>query len=105
MSLPEGLQGVCKAVLFSDLQINLQVSQPLYLKGDKQMKKINRLCLAALLTLTFALSASAGQIECGVTAAPPPPSQSRAGEMECGKLGVEFTEVAYTVLQDVLAVL
>ncbi|HEY0547150.1 MAG TPA: hypothetical protein VGC91_17360 [Pyrinomonadaceae bacterium] len=62
------------------------------------MKKINRLCLAALLTLTFAMSAAASdQIECGRTAAPP--SQSRADEIECGKLTV------YVILQDVLAVL
>jgi hypothetical protein len=100
MSLQSALQGVCEVVLFSALQIFLQGSQTLYLKGDKKMKKIRRLCLAALLTLTFALSASAGdQIECGKAITPP--SQSREGLIECGKLG----EVVYAVLQDVLAVL
>ena len=60
------------------------------------MKKINRLCLAALLTLTFAFSASAmDEIECGKTAAPPP-SQSREGLIECGKLGVEAIYTALT---------
>jgi hypothetical protein len=65
------------------------------------MKKIRQLCLAALLTLTFALSASAGdQIECG--RAVTPPSQSREGLIECGKL---LTETVYAALTGVMAVL
>lgn len=65
------------------------------------MKKIRRLCLTALLTFAFATatSASTGLIECGVT--PPPPTQSRAGEIECGKLGVGLTETIYAALQGV----
>ena len=63
------------------------------------MKKINRLCLTALLTLTFALSVSAGEIECGKT--PPPPPQAREGLIECGKLSVELTETVYAALTGV----
>jgi hypothetical protein len=64
------------------------------------MKKIRHLCLAALLIFAFALSASADEIECG--RAVTPPSQSRADEIERGKLAVE---TIYAVLQDVLAVI
>jgi hypothetical protein len=59
------------------------------------MKKIRHLCLAALLTFTLTQSAFAGLIECGVTP-PPAPAESRAGEIECGKLGVEAIYAALT---------
>lgn len=35
------------------------------------MNRLRQLCLAAVLTLPLSLSASAGEIECGVTATPP----------------------------------
>lgn len=65
------------------------------------MKKMRGFCFAALLTVTFAVSASAGEIECGVTGTPPPPPQGRAGDIECGRLGFELTEAVYGALKGV----
>ena len=60
------------------------------------MKKIRRLCLAALLTLTFALSVSAGQIECGVTVTPPPEERTAATTERV------ITETVVTLLQSIM---
>jgi hypothetical protein len=70
------------------------------------MKKMRSLCLTALLTLTFALSVSAGEIECGVDD-PPPPAQPTAqgqptaanGDISCG-----LTEAVLSALEGVLTV-
>lgn len=42
------------------------------------MNRLRRPCLALVLTLTFALSAFAGEIECGVASPPPPPPTTSA---------------------------
>ncbi len=48
------------------------------------MKKLRILCLTALLTLTCALSVSAGQIECGRTSSPPPEQPRAATVTDAG---------------------
>jgi hypothetical protein len=47
------------------------------------MKQLRQLCAAGALTLALALSAFAGDIDTpGITAPPPPPSQSVTGEIQ-----------------------
>lgn len=78
------------------MQRFLHVQQLAYFKGDRPMK---RFCMVAVLTLTFAVSVSAGHIECGITDPPPPASgETGNGEIECG-----VTASVLAVLQGVLS--
>ena len=80
------------------------------------MKSLQRLCAAIALTLTFALTAIAGEISTGPGIAPPPPpppSQMMGGGVDtplsAGEESGEATalsplgEIGLSVLQSVLA--
>ena len=65
------------------------------------MNRVRHLCAVMVLCLTFAVSAHAGEISCGVTdpPPPPPPSATSEGEIACGAM-----EVAAMLLEGVLSV-
>lgn len=77
------------------------------------MKTLRRLCAAFVLTLALTLSAFGGQIETGVTTAPPPPPDTAAtGQIETGITGEissgvtatdPVTEIALNLLQSLLS--
>jgi hypothetical protein len=60
----------------------------------------------SVLALALSISAYAGEMQCGVTDPPPPPTTSAVqepttdGEMECG-----LTEIALTLLNNLLPIL
>jgi hypothetical protein len=73
-----------------------------YLK-EKIMKNMRQLCAAAMLTLTLALHASAGQMETPITP-PPPPSATAEGQMTTGSSEAvnSVTDIALSLLQNLL---
>lgn len=46
------------------------------------MKNFRHLCAALVLTFMLALSASAGEIQTGITSPPPPATSATAGDIE-----------------------
>jgi hypothetical protein len=65
------------------------------------MKHLRQFCAVTILTIVVTLSASAGNINCGVVA-PPPPEQttSAAGEMTTGASATSETLSAETAFVD-----
>ena len=64
------------------------------------MKRLRHFCIASILTFTLALSAFAGNIECGVVDAPPPQQSVVTGEMATGATATDETESAENLLID-----
>jgi hypothetical protein len=63
------------------------------------MKHLAQLCAAAVLTLTLAFAAFAGDAPCPGVVTPPPPTSTSAGGVDC--LGL--TEIAESLIQSVLS--
>lgn len=55
------------------------------------MKHLRQLCVVAVLTFMLALSAFAGNIECGAVEPPPSPQASMTGEMATGITATDGT--------------
>jgi hypothetical protein len=66
----------------------------------KLMKHLRQFCVASILTVVLALSAFAGDIECGVVAPPPPPAASAMGDIECGLTDINGTQSIETASID-----
>jgi len=60
------------------------------------MKTLRRLCAVFMLTFTLALSVFAGDMQAGITAAPPPESQAATGDMSTTITGDMSTSVTAT---------
>jgi hypothetical protein len=80
------------------------------------MKSLKKVCAAVLLTLILSLAALAGDMSCGITAPPPPQSQSATtGDMSAGIASTDgaagdeamafnsVTETALNLIQSLLA--
>lgn len=68
------------------------------------MYKMRRLLPAVVLTLTFALSVSAGEIECGVAVPPPPPQAPVQATPTDEAASNDVILFVQTLLQSVLSV-
>ncbi|HEX8494153.1 MAG TPA: hypothetical protein VF658_15000 [Pyrinomonadaceae bacterium] len=69
------------------------------------MKKVRQFCAAVVLTLSFAISAYAGQMTTWATEPPPPPSTTTEGQMDTGSSDAvdPVTQVALNLLQSVMS--
>lgn len=79
------------------------------------MKNFRHLCAALVLTFMLALSASAGEIQTGITSPPPTTTSATAGQIETGVASPSpttdsqsagapsITETVLNLLQDVLS--
>ena len=74
------------------------------------MKTLRQLCVASVLTLTFSLSAFAGEIQTTVTSPPPPQTVTANGEIQTTITGQAETDsseatVAGSVTESVMNLL
>jgi hypothetical protein len=64
------------------------------------MKRLHHFCVASVLTFALAISAFAGDINCGVTSAPPPQQSAVTDDIHTGGTATSETSSAETVYID-----
>ena len=67
------------------------------------MKTLRQLCVASVLTLTFSLSAFAGEIQTTVTSSPPPQTMTANGEIQTTVTGQAETDSSEATAADSVA--